>query len=171
MPRSPVPTSWPTHTVPDCTLDGERIALDAWPKLSSSDLARVVGRQSPGSALEDAQNWTWAFVELPLDALREATEDLEEPQEGWSATYSRYLANDARAVAEGSPAYAGRDAWIREVWGICPAIQPLFVVIELACRNEGRLNDGYRLLDGYHRLAGAFHHGLDRVAVLLGTPR
>jgi hypothetical protein len=147
-------------TVEDCNLDGSTIPLSDWPTLSSEQLARIVGEQQPGDMPEYAHRYEWQFVFLPVEDLRCSNQDYEEPAGGWSAAHQRHLQSDRRAVAEGSPEYAGRDVWLRDVWGANTATYPLYVLKE---------EDGYRLLDGHRRLAGAFSYGVSNVAVLLGT--
>lgn len=150
------------QTVLDCSLDGRPVAVADWPRLSSEELARIVGFQEPGGSPESAGDYGWRFAVLPVESLRRSNQDFEEPEGGWAAAHQRHLASDRRAIAEGSPEYAGRDAWLRDVWGLDTAIYPLFVVLE---------EDGYRLWDGHRRLAGAFAYGVKNVAVLLGEPR
>lgn len=147
-------------TVEDCNLDGNTILLCDWQTLSSDQLARIVGVQEPGDMPEYAHQYEWRFVFLPVEDLRYANQYYEEPDGGWPGAHQRHLHSDRRAVAEGSPEYAGRDVWLRDVWGANTAIYPLYVLKE---------EDGYRLLDGHRRLAGAFSYGVREVAVLLGT--
>jgi hypothetical protein len=154
-------TALPTHTVADCTLDGAPIALARWPELTSAELARVVGLQCPGDALESAASYTWRLVQLPLAALERVNEDGEAPEGGWIAAYQRHCASDARAVADGSPQYAGRSDWLKNEWAQDTRIYPLFLVEE---------EEGLRLWDGYHRLAGAFFLALPAVWAVVGTP-
>lgn len=149
-------------TVPDCSLDGAPIPLSALPTLTSTQLARIVGDQEPGGVPEQARDYFWAFERVPLERLRNCNEDGEEPGGGWSAAHLRHLKADAEAVAGHSPEYAGRDAWLRDVWCKNTSVYPLFIVRE---------EESYRLWDGYRRLASAFHYGLTEVAVLVGTPR
>lgn len=156
------PSRSPALTVPDCSLDGRPVELSRWQALSSGELARIVGLQEPGGQLEDARDYDWEYTVLPVTELECCNEDGEAPEGGWEAAHRRHLASDAEAVMAGSQEYAGRDKWLRDVWGRTTAIHPLFVVLE----------DGhYRLWDGYRRLAGAFAHGVADVAVLLGTPK
>lgn len=152
-----------THTVPDCTLEGKPVALADWGTLGSDALARIVGRQEPGAALESASDYTWKVAMLPVAALELATEDGDAPKGGWLAAYQRHCEQDARAVADGSPEYAGRAAWLQDAWAKDTRIYPLFVV-----EDEPGV---YRLWDGYHRLAGAFALKLEEVCVLLGKPK
>jgi len=148
------------HTTADCSLNGARIALVDWSKLSSDELAQVVGVQEPGGTAEHPQDYDWEFTTLATDELRLATEDGDEPEGGWREAYLRHTAADAEAVSLGSPEYAGREQWLR-TWCEDTRIYPLYLV------DEG----GYRLWDGYHRLAGAFYLGAERVAVVLGRPK
>ena len=152
----------PHTTVEDCTLDGEPIELSLWPTLSSEALERIVGEQQPGSDLECADAYRWSFESIPLDDLRACTEDGEEPDGGWIATYARYLAHDQAAVDSGSPGYAGRGDWIRDRWTKDTSIYPLYLVNETG---------EWRLWDGHRRLAGAFHFGLASVFAVVGRPR
>lgn len=152
----------PLTTVPDCSLDGSSIALTDWPVLTHEQLSCIVGAQSPGGELEQARDYEWSFERISLERLRNCNEDGEEPEGGWDSAYLRNLTSDAEAVLGGSPEYAGRSAWLHDVWCKETAVYPLFVV---------RDGDGFRLWDGYRRLAGAFHHGLAEVAALVGTPR
>lgn len=125
----------------------------------------MVGRQQPAGDLEDARDYTWRFEFLPLEALRCATQDGEPPEGGWEDAHQRHLQADAQAVADGSPEYAGRAEWLRDVWGPCTQIYPIFVVQE-------DLEEGaFRLWDGHRRVAGAFQMKLARVAVLVGRPK
>ena len=150
-----------THTVLDCYLNGVPLAKDELASLSSEDIAAIVGFQMPGDALEDTSDYAWSFEMLPLDLLRFSNEDGEEPEGGWKAAYLRHQESDREAVANGSIEYEGRAEWLAE-WSRDTSIYPLYIVTE---------DDGYRLLDGYHRLAGAFWHGVEEVAVFLGSPK
>lgn len=150
-----------SHTVADCSLDGQPIPLERLPLLTSDEIARVVGFQQPGPVLNNAQHYTWSYQQIPLQELRESTYDGEEPDGGWKATYERHRKSDAEAIASGSPEYAGRQAWC-ETWASNSAIYPLYVVDE-----EGH----YYLWDGHHRLASAFWHGVERVWAFVGVPR
>lgn len=152
----------PNTTVADCSLDGEPIELLLWPTLSSAALERIVGEQQPGNELESAGTCLWSFESVPLDDLRACTEDGDEPDDGWIATYARYLAQDQEAVSGGSPDYAGRDDWIRNAWSKDTSIYPLYLVNEAG---------EWRLWDGHRRLAGAFHFGLTSVFAVVGRPR
>lgn len=143
----------------DCTLDGKPIELSRWPALSSKEMSRVVGDQSPSSELEHADVYGWSFESLAVSDLVKSMESGEEPVGGWSAAYARHLANDLEAVAGGSPEYKGRDEWIKSTWLENTAIYPLFVVME---------NGAPRLWDGHRRLSGAFHYRLKSVFCLVG---
>lgn len=150
-----------THTVLDCNLNGVPLVKDELASLSSEDIAAVVSHQMPGNALEDASDYSWSFEVLPLDTLRFSNEDGEEPEGGWKAAYLRHQQSDREAVAAGSVEYEGREEWLAE-WAKDTSIYPLYIVAE---------DNGYRVLDGYHRLAGAFWHGVEEVAVFLGSPK
>lgn len=151
------------HTVDDCCLDGTPIALDRWPDLTSDELTRVVGDQDPGGDLEHARDYHWQVIRLPLEELRRCNEDGEEPDGGWIAAHQSHCEQDALAIKNGSPEYEGRPQWLREQWCEDTAIYPLYAV-----RTE---EGGYRLWDGYRRLAGGFANGLTEALVVLGTPR
>jgi hypothetical protein len=110
-------------------------------------------------SLESADDFVWRFATMDISELRHATEDGEDPEGGWEEAYARHALADAEAVKNGSPEYAGRAQWLKHVWGKDTRIHPLYVVHE-----EG----SHRLLDGYRRLAGAFHFRINPVAVLIG---
>lgn len=148
-------------TCPDCNLDGESLRIDQLHELSSDNIARIVGVQAPGNDLDDADDYTWAFQIVKLNELRHCAEDGDEPDGGWKAAYLRHQESDRIAVLEGSPEYEGRAEWLEE-WSGNTAIYPLFVVTE---------GNQYRILDGYHRLAAAFWHELQEVAVFVGSPK
>lgn len=145
-------------TNPDCMLDGKVFNVDKFLKLNSDQLASIVGKQSPNGYLEDLSNYKWKFEYINIEDLRYATEYNEEPKGGWAKVYLEFLADDEKA-AKYTPECAGRDKWIREKWTQCSDIYPLFVVLE---------DNNYRLLDGHHRLAGAFYYNLKKVAIILG---
>ena len=149
------------HTVADCSLDGMPIPLDRLHLLTSDEIARVVGFQQPGSELNDARRYTWSYQKISLQDLRESTYDGEEPDGGWKAMYERQKESDARAIASGSPEYAGRQEWCKQ-WASNSALYPLYVVDE-----EGH----FYLWDGHHRLASAFWHGVEHVWAFVGLPR
>lgn len=148
-------------TVDDCTLDGAVIPLTQLAALSSEALARVVGKQEPGNGILDARHYSWRFVLIPTSELEYSNEDGEAPGGGWASAHKRHLAADLEAVKSGSPEYAGRAEWLRDVWGANTSIYPLFMSLE-----DGQ----YRLWDGHRRLAGAFYYGVEAVAVVLGVP-
>jgi len=148
-------------TALDCNLDGEPLLTTQLHTLSSDEIVRVVGNQSPGGQDEDADDYSWSFQRIRLEDLRCCNEDGEEPEGGWKAAFARHLKSDAEAVAAGSPEYAGRAEWIEE-WCKDTAMYPIFVVVE-----DGQ----YRIWDGYHRLAGAFWHGIEDVAAFVGAPK
>ncbi len=148
-------------TVPDCNLDGHTIPLSVIHHLSSEAIARIIGKQQPGNRLEDSNQYTWSFKEIPLEELRCSNEDGEEPSGGWKAAYLRHKKSDDLAIAQGSPEYAGREQWNKK-WCENTAIYPLYVVVE-----EGQ----YRLLDGYHRLASAFWNELPTVYAFVGRSK
>lgn len=149
------------YTVSDCNLKGDPLKKDDLSSLSSEDIAVVVGTQMPGNDLEDADNYVWSFKVLPIEMLRFSNEYGEEPEGGWKEAYLRHQQSDREAVASGSIEYEGRDRFL-EAWSKDTLTYPLYVVEE----------DGeYRLLDGYHRLAGAFWHDVNEVAVFVGSPK
>jgi len=148
-------------TAPDCTLDGECFPVSRWSSLTPEELERIVGTQGHAGAQGDARRYHWELRIIPVTDLVDSAMD-GEPEGGWAAAYLRQLDADQDAVAGGSPEYAGRDAWIRETWLPDTARYPLFVVIE---------DESYFLWDGHHRLAGAFHYGLQEVWTLVGSPR
>jgi hypothetical protein len=119
----------------------------------------MVGKQQPTDALECASGYAWKLVEMSTADLMSSKEEDELSKEEWMAMYRRQLESDQQAIENGSPEYAGRDAWIRQ-WILMSETYPLFVVAE---------QQGYRLWDGHHRLAGAFFHGAPKVWVLLGV--
>jgi hypothetical protein len=151
-----------TMTAADCTLDGATIDVAHWEILFPEAMARIVGQQSPGGSLESADDFVWRFAMMDISHLRHATEDGEEPEGGWEKAHARHILADEEAVKNGSPEYAGRAQWLERVWGEDTRIYPLYVVHE---------DGAYRLLDGYHRLAGAFHFPINPVAVLIGEKR
>lgn len=155
-------------SVQDCHLDGHPIPIADWPVLNSAQLASIVGSQQPGSALEHGFNFVWEARWLPLSSLQYASQDGDMPPRGWAQTYQKHLADDAAAIANGSPEYAGRDEWMRQVWLPDTRTYPLFVVKEF----DGPQHEAprLRLLDGHHRLAGAFYYQVPQVFTLVGTP-
>ena len=158
-----------THTVPDCHLHGQPIAINNWTNMTSDQLAQVVGTQQPGDALEDSKYCHWETAWVPLADLLHATQDASIPEGGWGAAYARQLKSDRLAIAHGSPEYAGRDEWIHRVWLPETRIYPLYLVREFTPYPEQKPR--LRLLDGYHRLAGAFFYPFnDRVFALVGSP-
>lgn len=160
----------PTHTVPDCHLNGQPIAINNWTNMTSDQLAQVVGTQQPGESLEDAKDFAWETAWIPLGELLHATQDGEIPEGGWGAAYARHVESDRQAITNGSPEYAGRDEWIHRVWLPETRIYPLYVVRDWTPYPEQKPR--LRLLDGHRRLAGAFFYPFnDRVFALLGTPR
>lgn len=156
-------------TVQDCTLNGASIALAEWPRLHSEEIARVVGPQQPGEALEDASDFTWEACWVALSDLHHATQDGDLPEDGWSSMYQRQLDSDRQAAANGSPEYAGRDAWIQHVWLRDSRVYPIYLVKEFD--GDSSRPPRLRLLDGHHRLAGAFQYRADQVFALVGTPK
>lgn len=152
----------PLATCPDCSLDGAPIPLASWGALTPEQLGRIVGDQEPGGVLERSGDYRWIWRQIPVEALRRATEDGEEPDGGWLDAYARYLAHDTQAAKEGTPERAGRAEWIRDHWRHATEIHPLYAVEDA----PGEL----RLWDGYRRLAGAFFHKLPSVWVILGSP-
>ena len=77
------------------------------------------------------------------------------------------LKSDELALASGSPEYAERDAWICGVWLSDTRIYPLYIVKEW---DGSTVRMRLRLLDGHHRLAGAFHYRAQRVFARVGIP-
>ena len=154
-------------TVPDCHFDGASIAFNAWKTFSPHELAKIVGDQQPGDTLEKSEFFHWEARWVDLHELLHATQDGDVPDGGWSQTYLRYLLSDQQAVSAGSPAYAGRAAWIKNEWLADSRIYPLYVVYDWDDEAEKRR---LRLLDGHHRLAGAFHYSARQVFALVGSP-
>lgn len=148
-------------TCDDCTLDGRPLRIDQLAKLSSDDIASVVGLQMPGNDVDDADDYTWTYRIIDLNDLRRCDEDGEEPDGGWKAAYLRHQESDRAAVLGGSPEYEGRAKWLEE-WVESTPMYPLFVILE---------GGQYRILDGYHRLAAAFWHEAPNVAVFVGVPK
>ena len=145
-------------TDPDCTLDGQRILLSRLPLLSSQEIAQIVGLHSPDLHTSPAQAYHWTLERLPLDTLRCSLDTGDEPVGGWKAAYLRHQASDAEAVRNGSPEYAGRQAWCAQ-WVKNTAVYPLCVVHEAG---------EYWLWDGHHRLASAFWHEVLEVMAFVG---
>ena len=139
----------PLYTEPDCTLRGKRLCVTSWKMLSSQELGEVVGVQTVLGQAIVPHAWSWSFQMLSLDLLAEAAEDGAEPDGGWAGFYARVCVHDRR-----------RDAWLRQ-WARDTRVYPLYVAME-----GGQLY----LLDGHHRLAGAFYYGLGDVAALVGVP-
>lgn len=159
MPRRlPGVVAVPALTDPDCTLNGKRLALDRLPSLSSPEICQMVKHHSPNDLTSPAKAFDWAFAMLPLTVLRYSLDTGDEPAGGWKAAYLRHQANDEQAVRDGSPEYAGRQAWCAH-WVRNTALYPLVAVEE-----EGE----YWLWDGHHRLASAFWHDAEEVAVFVG---
>lgn len=142
----------------DCLLDGKTFNVQNFKKLNSLQLASIIGQQSPNGYIEDLTNYKWKFTYINIEDLRCATEYGEEPKEGWKNVYLQFL-NDDEKAAKHTPECAGRDKWIQEEWIECSDTYPLFVILE---------DGNYRLLDGHHRLAGAFYYDVKKVAVILG---
>lgn len=137
--------------------------------MPSAQLAQVVGTQQPGEHLEKSDYFSWGTTWLRLDELLHATQDGDIPEGGWAAAYERHLEDDKQAVDNGSPEYAGRDAWLRCAWLPDSRIYPLYLVHEPAVGvlDKPRL----RLLDGHRRLAGAFYYNFPGlIFALVGTP-
>jgi hypothetical protein len=145
-------------TEQDCHLNGKSFSVTQWCKFDSTTLGQIVGVQEPGHYPERLDNLHWTFQYIEIEKLKYANQDYEEPEGGWSSAYLRMLESD-RQAAVCSPEYLGRDTWIKEKWIQNTQIYPLFVVLE---------EDGYRILDGHHRLAGAFYYHLEKVAIVLG---
>lgn len=145
---------------PDCKLHNSLIPIETLTRLSSNDIASIVGTQCPGVNTEHATDYLWSFQTVPLQELRYSNEDGEEPDGGWEAAYIRHKINDDECVKNGSPEYAGRQEWLK-TWCLDTRIYPLYIVAE---------GNSYRILDGYHRLAGAFYAGIEAVACFVGHP-
>ena len=156
------PTTHLRLTVEDCLLDGQQITLDHWQKLSSAQLALVVGTQAPDGGLEDAADYNWEFRSVSTEDLKLCGHDGEEPVGGWGAAYLRQLAEDRTAVENGSPQCEGRDAWIKNVWLADTRTYPIYLVME---------PEGFRIWDGHHRLAGAQFYGAPEISALVGIPK
>ena len=145
------------RTVPDCALDGESIPLSRIPHLSSEEMARIVGTQCPGDMDEKGSDFDWTFEYVPLEDLRFSNQHGEEPEGGWVGAYHRHKASDEEAGG----AYLGRQEWLAE-WAQNTETYPIYVE---------RHEDGYRILDGHHRLAGAFFNRVPAVAAFVGVYR
>lgn len=145
-------------TVPDCHLNGRPVLLKDWASLSSDQLATIVGCQNPGDSIIYAHDYTWTVQRLLVADLQHSTWDGEIPTGGWAAAYTRHCRSDEEAIRNGSPEYHGRPQWL-ETWVQQSDIYPLYVIVD---------EDGYRLLDGHHRLAGAFWHQVTHVWALVG---
>lgn len=142
----------------DCTLKEQRFDIEQFKVFSSEQLSLIVGKQSSNGYNEDLNNLKWSFQHININELRYATEYYEEPEEGWDKVYLKFIAEDEKA-AQYTPECAGRDNWIKNEWINYTDIYPLFVILE---------DGNYRLLDGYHRLAGAFYYKINSVAIILG---
>lgn len=149
------------YLVSDCRLNGNIIAIETLPELSSDDITNIVGIQSPGAHTDNANDYIWSFQTIPLQDLRYSNEDGDEPDGGWLAAYNRHKLSDEENVKNGSPQYAGRQEWLRQ-WCQDTRLYPLFIVLE---------DNQYRILDGYHRLAGAFHGCIENVACFVGRTK
>lgn len=142
----------------DCLFQKNVFEIKNWKKFNSEELASIVGDQHPNGYMEDLTDFKWKFLSLNIKALKCATEYNEEPEGGWNKLYLQFLKDDESA-AKTSPEYAGRDNWLKNEWLPCTETYPLFVIKE---------DGNYRVLDGHHRLAGAFYYKLESVAVVLG---
>ena len=149
-------------TAPDCLYQGKQFPYLLWLQLDSAQLASVVGVQSPSGVDESAEDYDWVLQSVPTKDLALAAHEGEEPEGGWHACYLRQLEADLTAVRQGSPEYAGRDAWLRRVWLWDTLMFPLYLVKE---------STGYRLWDGHRRLAAAFYYNARQVFSLVGTPK
>lgn len=138
----------------DCALDGLTIHLDSVSALTSEEMARVVGIQCPGDMDESGADYDWEFRMVPTADLVRANQWGEEPDGGWKASYLRHKASDDEAGG----AYLGRQDWLKE-WCRDSRIYPLFVEDHA---------DGYRIIDGHHRLAGAFWNEAVEIAAFVG---
>lgn len=143
----------------DCLFEGDNFDTTMWNKFTSSQLASIVGDQHPNGYLEDLKGFNWQFTSIKTEKLNLATEYGEAPDGGWKQLYLKFLEEDILAAIH-TPEYAGRDTWLKNEWISCTKTYPLFVLYQ---ENE------YRILDGYHRLAGAFYYGLKSVSIILGT--
>lgn len=144
----------------DCNLNGEFIKIDDLSVLTSKDISKIIGVQNPGANLEYSEKYDWSFHMIPIEQLRYSNEDGDEPDDGWESAYFRHKKNDDENVKNRSPEYAGRQEWLTE-WAKDTRKYPLYIVQE---------DDRYRLLDGYHRLAGAFFEKITHVACFVGKP-
>lgn len=147
------------NTNPDCCYLNKTFDIKEFKTFSSEQLSIIVGKQSPNEYAEDLSNYRWSFKYIDTEKLKYATEYYEEPEGGWSNVYIKFLEEDAKAAIH-TPECAGRDDWIKNEWTVCTDTYPLFVIVE---------GNDYRLLDGHHRLAGAFYYKLKKVAVILGV--
>jgi hypothetical protein len=148
----------PTYTNSDCLYKNKTFDIKKWNTFNSKELASIVGDQHPNGYLEDLAHFDWKFLHLDIQDLKLSTEYNEEPEGGWKKLYLRFLKEDDTA-AETSPEYAGRDKWLKNEWLLCTETYPLFVIKE---------DGNYRVLDGHHRLAGAFYYKLKSLSVVLG---
>jgi hypothetical protein len=144
---------------PDCLFENKIFDTQRLSTFSSEQLASIVGQQHPNGYIEDLSKGVFSFLYIPTQDLKFATEYNEEPQGGWAKLYEKFLKEDEIA-SKYSPEYLGRDEWIRNHWLICTATYPLFIIKE---------NNVYRVLDGTHRLSGAFYYELPQVASILVT--
>lgn len=140
---------------------GNLISVKELNSLTSDQISDIVGIQSPGDSLEYSNQYHWSFQIIPLDNLRYSNEDGEEPDGGWEEAYIRHKKSDDENVKNGSPEYAGRQEWLKK-WAEDTRIYPLYFIKE---------NDKYRILDGYHRLAGAFFEKVSNVACFVGEKK
>lgn len=148
----------PQLSNPDCRLNGQPFDIARLPFLSSTELGNIVGKQHPSGFIESFEGVSWQFTYLPTESLKTATEYGEEPDDGWEQLYQKFIREDLEN-AKYSPEYLGRDNWIKNVWTQNTQTYPLFVIQE---------EQEYRILDGHHRLAGAFFYKIPQVAVILG---
>lgn len=148
-------------TAADCRLDGARIEADRIPALSSAEIARTIGPSEAGLGGVSVDDFTWNSEQIPLEMLVACNQDGAEPGGGWKAAYERHRASDGRAVLDGSPAYAGRQTWLKE-WARQTEIYPIYPI-----EDDG----AYFMVDGHHRLAGAHFHDAPFVWAFVGRAK
>lgn len=144
----------------DCLFNKQTFDINLFKNFTSEQLSSIVGKQSPNGYQENISYFVWKFLYVDTEDLKFSTEYYEEPEGGWKKTYLQFIKDDEKA-AKHSPEYLGRDNWIKNEWIKCTDTYPLFVIFE---------DNHFRLLDGHHRLAGAFYYDLKKVAVILGKP-
>lgn len=144
----------------DCLFQKKPFDIQQFQFFNSEELGSIVGQQSPNGYDENLKNVTWSYQFIDTINLQYATEYNEEPEGGWKQLYLKFLKED-EAAAQFSPEYLGRDDWIKNQWCQCTEIYPLYILKE---------DNQLRILDGHHRLAGAFYYEIPQIAIILGVP-